>query len=154
MTHIDPTEIAILCIPVYSIPFWSCSLSTIYHPTETYQTFFFFLGRIFLCTSDVEFLSQVTLIQGLSWWDVILVWLCEYHPVLEIMFVVKPHIWKGKCYLQHCRKGLLVDKVINNNNLVEKCSILFIRSGYLPYPQKPKSVHARVRTSTDRKSVV
>lgn len=80
MTHIHLAKIAcknkkILFIPVYSIPFWSCSLSTVYHPTETYLTFFpfFFVeGRILLCTSDVEFLSQLILIQGLSWWDVIL----------------------------------------------------------------------------------
>lgn len=35
-------------------------------------SFFFVGGRILLCTSDVEFLSQLILFQGLSWWDVIL----------------------------------------------------------------------------------
>jgi len=35
MTHIDPIEIAIVHIPLCSILFCCCFLSTIYHPTKT-----------------------------------------------------------------------------------------------------------------------
>lgn len=96
--HTFLTEIAILCIPVYSIPFCSWSLSTVHHHTETSDfvfSYLFFLGRILLCISDVEFLSQLTFIHGLRWWDVILMWLWEYHHALEILFVLGPHSERG-----------------------------------------------------------
>lgn len=136
MPHAHPIEFATLSICVK----FSCSysLSTMYHPTKISHTDLF-LRRILLCLSNVEFLYQSNISPGSG--------LLENYPGYGYMNIIMS--WrlyvccifsskKGACHLRHCRKGSLMEKMIVYSNLMQNCSILFLRSRCLPRLQKPR----------------